>query len=139
MVSMEDYNYWGDRRTLNGMVNRGKIDGEYLIVDTGEDEPLKLQTKFGVCPTCGGRGRHTNPSIDCCGITADEFHEDPDFAEEYFRGDYDVTCSECNGLRVVPEVDRKNNKKEDLAAYDAYIQSEWDYAQEVAAERRMGC
>lgn len=58
--------------------------------------------KFAVCPTCEGAGKHVNPSIDAHGIGADEFNEDPDFADAYFSGAYDVACVECKGLRVVP-------------------------------------
>lgn len=53
---------------------------------------------------CRGRGKHVNPAIDCGGIPASDFAEDPDFAESYFRGHYDVPCAACGGRRVVPEI-----------------------------------
>lgn len=58
---------------------------------------------FAVCPTCEGRGSHVNPGIDAEGLSAEDFAEDPDFEESYFRGDYDVPCAECGGARVVPQ------------------------------------
>ena len=52
---------------------------------------------YEVCETCGGKGKHVNPAIDGHGISAEEMHEDPDFAEDYFSGVYDVPCEECGG------------------------------------------
>lgn len=57
-----------------------------------------------VCPRCAGVGRHVNPAIDSHGISPEEFEEDPDFAEGYFSGRYDVPCEECAGERVVGDV-----------------------------------
>ena len=63
--------------------------------------------KFILCPVCEGRGTTVNPSIDANGITGSEWaemcHEDPDFAEEYWSGSYDITCRACDGKRVVTE------------------------------------
>jgi hypothetical protein len=68
------------------------------------DGKLEVPFKFEVCPLCQGHGKHVNPSIDCGGISAEDFHEDPDFAEEYMNGRYDITCAKCKGQRVVPTV-----------------------------------
>jgi len=76
--------------------------------DVGEDargyatEEVVVNIEWEVCPTCDGRGCHVNPSIDAHGLTAEDFAEDPDFAEDYLRGKYDIHCSECRGERVVP-------------------------------------
>lgn len=56
-----------------------------------------------ICPQCGGTGTMVNPSIDCNGISYEDFSADPQFAEDYFSGRFDMKCSECNGLRVVGE------------------------------------
>lgn len=53
----------------------------------------EIPAKYEVCSTCDGRGQYVNPAIDEHGITADEFAEDPDFAEDYHRGTFDVTCA----------------------------------------------
>lgn len=66
---------------------------------------LQLPGKFIVCPRCDGRGKHVNPNIDGDGIPAEDFHNDPDFAESYFSGVFDVTCTECGGERVKGIVD----------------------------------
>jgi hypothetical protein len=57
--------------------------------------------KWIVCPVCRGEGKVVNPSIDCNGLSASDFREDPDFAEAYWSGDYDVACAGCRGERVV--------------------------------------
>jgi len=57
--------------------------------------------KWIVCPVCEGEGKTVNPAIDSHGLTREDFAEDPDFAESYMRGDYDITCRACMGQRVV--------------------------------------
>jgi hypothetical protein len=61
------------------------------------------KVKWVLCPVCEGDGKTVNPAIDCNGLTAEDFREDPDFAEDYWSGVYDITCRACNGHRVVPE------------------------------------
>jgi hypothetical protein len=140
-MNMEEYNYWGDPRVLAGMVDGGKMVGERLVVrvyEGDEERELQLRCRFEVCSLCRGHGTHVNPSIDASGLAREDF-DDPDFAEGYTQGRYDVTCAECGGLRVVPVVDRKGNTAEDLAAYDDHMKAQWDDARATAAERRMGC
>lgn len=69
-----------------------------LLID---DEEHLLPGKFQVCTRCRGVGMHVNPAVDGNGISPDEFAQDPDFEESYFRGDYDVQCEACHGERVV--------------------------------------
>ncbi len=57
--------------------------------------------KWILCPVCEGNGKTVNPNIDCNGLTHEDFAEDPDFAEAYWSGVYDITCRGCNGARVV--------------------------------------
>lgn len=68
----------------------------------------RLPKKREVCPACDGRGSYVNPAIDEHGISPDEFAEDPDFAEAYFEGRYDIQCAGCNGLRVVDVIDERH-------------------------------
>mgnify|MGYP001000617578 CR=1 FL=1 len=111
-------------------------DGKCL--DCGFDADWKVCYKNEVCPVCDGNGTHCNKNIDGNGLTQEDFEDDPDFRESYFRGDYDVTCCECNGRNVVKVMDH------DAMSQDA---SDWfmreDEAQRecdaiYAAERRMG-
>ena len=67
-----------------------------------DDGVFEVPMEWGVCPTCQGEGKHVNPSIDAHGLSAEDFAEDPEFAEDYMRGTYDVPCHECQGQRVVP-------------------------------------
>jgi hypothetical protein len=125
MISLEDRNYINDPRVIAGE-HRGfytvlktsasamtiKLEEsivEMLIEDEQRPEDfdgvITVNSKFVVCPLCRGTGKHVNPSIDCNGLTAEDFDEDPDFREEYMNGTYDVTCNECGGKNVVPELE----------------------------------
>lgn len=96
-----------------------------------------MATKWIVCPVCEGEGKTVNPNIDAHGLSAADFAEDPDFAEEYMSGTYDITCGGCNGLRVVTEerIEELHRNAEDrrLAArengdYEAYrVAGDWRY------------
>ena len=57
-----------------------------------------------VCDRCGGTSKIVHPGVDSHGISSSEFSEDPEFASDYFSGDYDITCPTCNGQNVVPVV-----------------------------------
>jgi len=98
-------------------------------------------TKWAICNVCDGNGVHVNPSIDCGGLTQDDFDQDPEFAESYFSGRYDQTCSGCNGSGKVRIVDTHAKGfirwvMDQVAEADA---ASWEYAQEIANERRWGC
>lgn len=58
-----------------------------------------------VCPICEGTGTYVNPAIDSQGLSAEDFNEDPDFAEDYRRGVYDVGCKCCIGRNVVTKLE----------------------------------
>ena len=102
----------------------------------------KIATKYVVCPTCNGRGSHVTPSIDCGGISMQDFDRDPEFHENYMRGTYNQTCNECHGERLVlvrtgaPDGSLHEWCNEKL---QEHYEFEYEYAREVAAERRMGC
>ena len=107
------------------------------IDDEGAEHELPV--RFAVCDLCQGRGSHVNPSIDAGGISAQDFADDPGFYEDYMCGQFDVQCNECHGLRVVQVVNRDACDPELLAAYDAEMKADAEFAAECAAERRMGC
>lgn len=76
-----------------------------VICNNGDGRrELLLPGKRVICSRCDGEGKHTNPAIDSHGITQEEFDENPGFQEAYMRGDYDVTCHECRGERVLSEL-----------------------------------
>lgn len=155
-MSIEDYNYANDSRVRaarsrvytyrDGYVVFGEIDTEYApqeVLDMGQldDEgyclwvPVRLGP-YEVCDCCGGRGHVVDPAIDCGGITSDEFADDPDFADRYYNGAFDITCPQCRGLRVV----RHPELPEVLARWIAELERERDadYADRLS-EIRFGC
>lgn len=111
---------------------------EALIEDgvrpEGFDGKLEVEFKYEVCPLCEGRGKHVNPSIDCGGLTSEDF-ADPDFREGYMSGVYDVTCNRCHGKRVVPVVTLPEDVQKEIAAWR---RSAADDHRTMMAELRMG-
>lgn len=101
---------------------------DYIDESGEEPEPVKIPANFEVCGTCRGTGSMVDPSIDSNGITGSEMEElGDDFRESYFRGDYDITCSECKGRRVVLEARRDildETQKEVLEAYEIALAEE---------------
>lgn len=72
-----------------------------------EIDGVAIPSKFEVCPRCEGKGVHDHPAFSN-GITAEDWNGpdwDDDSREGYLVGRYDVACSECGGLRVVPAAD----------------------------------
>lgn len=111
-----------------------------LTVSYG-DMRVTLPARLEVCERCEGNGTHTNPSIDGNGLP-DDWVSDPDFMDDYRAGVYDVTCSECDGLRVAPVVDEERALREcprNLRRYHDWLKDEADYRAECEMERRMGC
>jgi hypothetical protein len=147
---IEDANYYNDRRVRAGEARR---DSPFVSVDTGrkvavvrlidddEESEHEVPIKFEVCETCDGAGTHVNPSVDSNGLTAADFAEDPDFAEDYISGAYDVQCYECGGHRVVPVIDEErlnDEQKELLKKLDKQNEERAASRREREAERRMG-
>lgn len=125
-MSIEDLNYARDSRT--------QPSAEIPRLDD-----IELPWKYGVCPVCEGKGKHVNPSIDAGGLSAEAFYDDPDFAEDYMSGIYDVTCNRCCGKRVVPQADWDAMTNEQRAAYEQQLQDDAAYEAERQAEIAMGC
>jgi len=103
----------------------------------GDELVLELPAKFEVCGTCRGAGTHVNPSIDGNGISPEEFAEDPDFEEAYFRGDYDVTCQTCHGNRVVATADVARCTFAQKRALVHHWRCEVEIRRDNASERRL--
>lgn len=121
----------------------------FELVDTDEDSPtydeeitLEFPAEYQVCSLCHGQGKHVNPSIDAHGISAEEFYDDPDFAEDYLSGTYDVECYRCHGLRVQPEIvaekELSEEQRKNLRRLEEYQREEAAYRAECEMERRMG-
>lgn len=108
-------------------------------IELDESEEVTVPVVFEVCPLCEGKGKHVNPSIDAHGISREEFDEDPDFAEGYFAGHYDVPCYQCKGERVVPVPDPDRCAQDILTRLEEREADRRQYLEEVEAERRWGC
>lgn len=130
-MSLDNFNYHTDPRVCEA------AEAPVLYLEDGQEIPLPMS--WVVCEVCNGAGKHVNPSIDAGGISAETFHDDPDFAESYMRGDYDQTCNRCRGRTTVPGVDWKQLTPEHRAAYEAQLEDDAAYEAERAAEIRMGC
>lgn len=102
-----------------------------------DDELITVPAMYVVCALCDGTGKHVNPSIDANGLTSEDFAEDPDFAEDYRRGTYDVSCYRCHGARVSPSVAEHASEAQQLA-YDNRVSAEYADLREQANEERWG-
>lgn len=105
-MSLEDRNYYNDIRiTCVEDMWWDRIDERRMMARLSDDgeggSRIWVPIKFAVCHVCRGKGSVVNPSIDCNGITADEY--DDDFRDDYFGGAYDIACPFCFGTRVEPD------------------------------------
>jgi hypothetical protein len=97
-----------------------------------------MARKYIVCPVCDGEGTTVNPDIDAHGLTHEDFDEDPEFAEDYQSGLYDITCRACAGKRVVTR-DRIDELEENAADRRLAARENGDFeAYSVAADYRYG-
>ena len=126
----EAVNYARDPR------NQGPADEDPSVMIDGEFQ--SLPTIWKVCPVCKGQGTHVDPAIDCCGLTAEDFAEDPDFQEDYFRGSYDVQCNHCRGRSTVREVDLARLTPTQREAWDQLLEQRRQDREEELSEIRMG-
>lgn len=111
-----------------------------LPMDDSSFEEVELPAKWEVCGRCEGAGKHVNPAVDGNGLTQEDFDEDPDFKEDYFRGVYDVECEECRGRTTVLVVDEEamlRERPELKAAWESHLKWAREDAAERAHERRM--
>lgn len=146
-MSTEDNNYYNDPRVRAGERRRRSpirhvnMSRKVMVVTVyygDEETQVDVPISFEVCPTCDGSGTHVNPSIDSNGLTAEDFAEDQDFAEEYMGGCYDVPCYECQGERVVPVIQRDRVDPKILALLDAQEERDEESRRTREAERRFG-
>jgi hypothetical protein len=105
-----------------------------VVYVDGQNEPVKLPTRFEVCPQCEGRGT----SSAYLGVfTASEWAEqDDDFKEDYIAGRYDRPCECCNGLRVIPVVDEDRCDPELLKEYQRQMDEE-AHDREIERQERL--
>lgn len=100
--------------------------------DTGDTTEYTVPVVPAVCPTCHGKGTHVNPSIDSHGLTAEDFAEDPDFADDYLGGRYDVECFHCGGARIVVVLDPSKTPPKVAAYFDELERQDADMRNALA-------
>ncbi len=110
----------------------------YFTDAEGNDCEKKLPTTWAVCDVCNGAGTHVNPSIDCNGLSSEDFDNDPEFAEDYMSGAYDQICNKCQGRTTVCAVNWDAMSEADQKAYQEQGAEEASYRAMERAERRMG-
>lgn len=128
-------------------INKNTMMMEIELYDEDGDEfEIELPAKFEVCYGCRGKGTHVHRGVDGHGITASEFAEDPDFAEAYWSGVYDVICEDCHGEKVIAAIDyetiekgRNQQWKDDLELYEEQCRADYHFDRIAAAERAFGC
>lgn len=100
------------------------------------EETVELPAIWEVCGRCHGEGKH-DPESFAGGFSSEDFAEDPDFAEEYFKGSYDVPCEECHGRTTVLMVDEARLNDEQKKHYEAYQKEQYEIGRDRAAERKL--
>ena len=99
---------------------------DQIFVEDEDGIERELPTRWELCDVCDGKGTHVNPNIDRNGLTAEDFHDDPDFFDNYRRGDYDMSCNRCGGRRVVAVVDEDHTESHLLKLYREQCDAEWE-------------
>lgn len=147
---IDNMNYFNDPRVraaerdstvaLIGKLIRYAVEDELdPFEEYGVTPDFTPEFTWEVCPMCMGEGTTVNPSIDAGGISSEQFYEDPDFADDYFGGVYDIQCPECKGRTTVQDVDFERLPQKLQDALDDWWESESADHAERMAEIRMGC
>jgi len=110
-----------------------------FVIEMGDGDEKEIPAEYQVCDVCDGKGTHVNPGIDSHGLSREDFDADPDFAEDYFSGAYDVTCNNCNGRNVEPVVAWERLDPDTRKIVEEFIDDHYAYQRECEAERRYGC
>lgn len=104
--------------------------------EDGSTEEKVLPSKWAICPTCDGDGKHSHA---LGAFTREDMdYEGPDFMEDYMNGAYDQTCDVCNGSGKIRVLDENACSKEDLEAYTKWERDEAEFQAICRSERMMG-
>lgn len=95
----------------------------YVSAKTGAEYEIKVPGKRVKCEECDGTGAVLRDGLRGHAFSSEELFEDPDFAEGYFRGDYDVQCDVCRGEKIVVEPDEDRMTKRQKLLWAATCQA----------------
>ena len=119
----QSYKWWTHYSSFTAYTD---IGSDASVDDDGEPIQRKVSIHYVVCPVCNGRGEFVNPDIDRQGLSREDFDQDPDFAEDYISGRFNIPCGLCHGNNVIPEANRKEEREElEAALYEAYEPPEY--------------
>jgi len=148
---LDDINYYNDPRTraargskwyksFNENNMTALVEFTHFVGKEETEESIVFSVRFDICHLCRGKGTHVNPSIDCGGLTQDDWDCDPYFEDEYFSGSYDMPCNECNAKRVVPVMNRyilTDEQKRVVEIMDKLAQEAEENYAEMIIEMKM--
>lgn len=117
--------------------NEKKMTAVLKYSEDDNGEPLVIPMHYEVCDTCNAKGVVVNPSIDGNGLSREDFDDDPDFAEDYFSGVFDITCPHCKGKRVCIAPDFDNMTPDMAKTVTAAIEDYFEDQRSDARTRRM--
>lgn len=109
-----------------------------VMTKNGNQFDVMLPAKRIVCPECEGSGRTLCAGLRGVAFSSEEMCEDADFAESYFRGDYDVKCDCCNGENVILVVDCERISQKMLERLARQQDHEISCRMDGLSERRRG-
>lgn len=126
--------------------------------EEGDEITVSLPCKKVVCPFCHGEGAVLCEGMRGVAFTQEDMGEwDEEERREYLKHGlekksktpkscYDVTCEECDGNKVIDEVDETRLTEEEKVHFEAWQDSENNradfdraWASERNMERMMGC
>lgn len=110
------------------------------IIDDNDDVvEISVPAVWAICDGCHGNGTHVHRAIDGDGLTPNDMTDDPDFADEYFSGTYDVQCTDCRGTgkTMVPNLSEMTPAQ--LRQWEDYNDAEYCEQLEREYERKWGC
>jgi RecJ-like exonuclease len=97
-------------------------------------EVVQLPARYEVCSRCDGEGKS---SAHLGSFSREDFDEDPDFAEDYMNGAYDIPCEKCKGQRVVPVINREACTTDDQKRALEHLDDQARWRREAFNERKQ--
>jgi len=129
-----------DPNIINSFEDVERLDGNRIEVgyedDDGEMQSATIHLKIELCHNCEGEGSHLRTSLRNVAFSSEDEDYDPDFMDEMRQGNYDQRCEECCGEGRILVIDEHYCPKEVLDYMNGAMEAEYNYQQEVNAERR---